>query len=376
MATTRHFSSSSATTVLASKKKAAGRTGTGGNGGDGGEKRDATVWFVCNDSLRWVEPYTKAVRRLGYAVGTMDLGAEKKAAMLRKLRRGDILVNFLNPSRSHAHDAAVLAELGKVGYVVVNGSDAALEMDGSKLRTYEEMTKYGIATPKTLPIYKVDGMSEQASRIYAHFMSSSPTGSRAGHSAGSRMGSRSGAKTKIVVKPNMGTEGRDVRVFNTVHEALQNLQRYASTSRVSADGVILLQEHVRPVTDEYVYRAEFVDGKLLYVVAIDASKSQSLCPCQLTKGANKKSPIKILLNRDLPVTQGRMSEFKGKCARLMRDNDIDACSFEFAVRGGEIYVYDLNILTTYNEHAEKEAGIVCPRGHEEFARMIVQYIQA
>jgi len=137
---------------------------------------------------------------------------------------------------------------------------------------------------------------------------------------------------------------------------------------------VLLQENVRPATDPHVYRAEFIDGKLLYVARIDASTGQSLCPCQLTKGSNKKSQITILVNKDLPVPQSEMNKFKDKCQKFIADNDIDACSFEFAVKNGTIYVYDLNILSTFNVEAEETAGKDCPRGHAQYAKMLETYL--
>lgn len=324
------------------------------NVNDNNNNSNKRVIFVCNDSQRWVDPFFAAVKPVAkkHDYTTIVLGIH--ALSEKDLKKGDILINFLNPTPTFLNDSDKLKHISSKGFVVINGSDKALYLDGGKLRQYEELDKHKVNVPKTYGIKDISNLSEKANKIYGTVGQNNP----------------------VVMKPNLGTEGKNVSMHKTASEALTALQKKGSLSTISSDKTVLIQENIRASTDPYVYRAEFVDGKLLYIAKIDASSGQSLCPCQLTKGNNKKSKISIVLDGQLPVSNSHMSDFKSKCCDFIRDNEIDACSFEFAVRNGQIYVYDVNILSTYNVDAEKSAGAQCPRGHEQYAKMVEQYLIA
>lgn len=328
------------------------------------KNKEVKIVFVCNDSERWVKPYLDAVKANNRTVEKVNINSINDSRYNQTLKKNDILINFLNPTRNYLQESATLQKLGsEKGFLIVNGSSTALYLDGGKKRQYEELKKFGINVPDTYFLENTENlMTLHASRAAKHSMLSNNNKNNT-------------LENKIVLKPNLGTEGKEVTMHPNIESAMQAILKKGSTKLISSDGIVLLQQNVRDSNNPYVYRAEFIDGKLLYIARIDASKGQSLCPCNLTKGANKKSPISILLKDELPVNIETMTNFKRKCQQLMEQNDIDACSFEFSVLNGEIYVYDLNILSTYNVEAEKQAGSGCPFGHVEYAKMIEQYLQ-
>lgn len=331
------------------------------------------ISFVCNDSEKWVQPYIDILKLNGRSVEKININVINDPKYSQSFKKGDIFVNFLNPSRGYVQESANLYRLGsEKGFLIVNGSSAAFYLDGGKKRQYEELKKFGINVPDTYFLENAENLMTSHLSRAKHLLSSNYNNS---HSSINSNFNNNGFENKVVLKPNLGTEGKEVSLHPNIETAMQTVLKKGSTKSISSDGIVLLQQNVRESNNPFVYRAEFVDGKLLYIARIDASKGQSLCPCNLTKGANKKSPISILLKGELPVSLEKMTSFKKKCQQLIEKNDIDACSFEFSVWNDDIYVYDLNILSTYNVDAEKQAGAGCPSGHAEYAKMIEHYLQ-
>jgi len=159
--------------------------------------------FVCNDSKRWVQPFLDASKARGHIVEVVDVNALPK----KLLSKGDVLVNFLNPCQSYLNDSKLLQQAGARGFVIANGSPQALFLDGGKCRQYKELQKFGIDVPKTFQISDTKYLAEKAPACYNVV----------------------GRNVPVVVKPNLGTEGKNVSVHPTAYDALQHVQKKGST---------------------------------------------------------------------------------------------------------------------------------------------------
>ena len=123
----------------------------------------------------------------------------------------------------------------------------------------------------------------------------------------------------------------------------------------TVDGTLLLQEYIRGETG-HVYRAEFVGGRFLYLLRIDATGGFELCPsdaceldtfCPATPGGRKFEIV------DGIITPTRSRATSTSCGA----NGIGVAGIEFVIRpDGEPVVYDVNTNTNYNSDAEAAAG--------------------
>ena len=121
------------------------------------------------------------------------------------------------------------------------------------------------------------------------------------------------------------------------------------------DGTLLIQEYMRGDTG-HIYRAEFVGGRFLYLLKIDATGGFELCPsdaceldtfCPAVPGGKKFEIV------DGVITSDQIARYQ----RFLRNNGIGIAGIEFVVRpNGERVVYDVNINTNYNAEAEHAAG--------------------
>jgi len=125
----------------------------------------------------------------------------------------------------------------------------------------------------------------------------------------------------------------------------------------SLDGIWLVQEYVEP-TNGRIVRAEFVGGKFLYAVSIDASKGFQLCPadsCNIEDdfcpaGESSHASKFIILNQ---YENDELSKY----TRFLKANDIGIGAMEYIQNNnGQRIVYDVNTNTNYNSGAEATFG--------------------
>ena len=286
--------------------------------------------YVLHENNEWIVPLRKAFanRDLPYAEWYLDAWAVN----LNAPPPLGVYYNRMSAS-SHTRDhrysaeltATVLAWLERHGRVVVNDS-RALDLEISKTRQLMRLGREGIAVPKTVAVVGLSSLEDAVSAF---------------------------APGPLIVKPNRSGKGLGVRLYETPAQILQAAERNELPATV--DGTLLLQEYVRNETG-HVYRAEFVGGRFLYLLKIDATGGFELCPsdvCELDAFCPAVAGGKKFEIVDGVITSDQIARYE----RFLRANGIGVAGIEFAIRAnGERVVYDVNTNTNYNAEAEAAAG--------------------
>jgi hypothetical protein len=141
------------------------------------------------------------------------------------------------------------------------------------------------------------------------------------------------------------------------------------------DGVWLVQEYVQPERP-FITRCEFIGGRFLYAVEVDASRGFQLCPadvcavdeafCPPGEQPTSVPKFNVLERFDDPLLE--------RYASFLAANGIEVAGIEFIRRpDGTMVTYDVNTNTTYNAHAEAIAGRF---GMRELARFLGRELAA
>ena len=286
--------------------------------------------YVLHENNDWVVPLRKAFaeRNLPFAEWYLD----QWAVDLGSAPPEGVFYNRMSAS-SHTRDhrysveltATVLAWLERHGRTLVNDS-RALDLEISKTRQMMRLAREGIAVPKTVAVVGRDRLADALSAF---------------------------GRGPLIVKPNRSGKGLGVRLYETTGQVVQAAEHDELPPTV--DGTLLLQEYIRGETG-HVYRAEFVGGRFLYLLQIDATGGFELCPadaceldafCPATPGGRKFEIV------DGIITSDQIARYE----RFLRANGIGVAGIEFVIRpDGERVVYDVNTNTNYNSDAEAAAG--------------------
>jgi hypothetical protein len=289
--------------------------------------------YVLHENNEWVVPLRKALaeRGLPYTEWYLD----RWAVDLGSAPPEGVFYNRMSAS-SHTRDhrysaeltATVLAWLERYGRVVVNDS-RALDLEISKTRQMMRLAREGIQVPKTVAV-----VSAEHPELFRDALSSLPRG-------------------PLIVKPNRSGKGLGVRLYETPEQIVEAAQRGDLPAAV--DGTLLLQEYIHGET-RHVFRAEFVGGRFLYLLKIDATGGFELCPadaceldafCPAAPGDKKFEIVDGVMRHD------QIEQYE----RFLRSNGIGIAGIEFVIRSsGERVVYDVNTNTNYNSEAEAAAG--------------------
>jgi hypothetical protein len=286
--------------------------------------------YVIHENNEWVVPLRTAFseRNLPYAEWYLD----QWAVDLSGLPPHGVFYNRMSAS-SHTRDhrysaeltATVLAWLERHGRVVVNDS-RALDLEISKTRQYMRLAREGIAVPKTVAVVGERALSDALSAF---------------------------AQGPLIVKPNRSGKGLGVRLYETPEQILRAAEHGDLPDTV--DGTLLVQEYIRGETG-HIYRAEFVGGRFLYLVKIDATGGFELCPadaCELDTFCPAAPGGKKFEIVDGVITPDQIARYQ----RFLRNNGIGIAGIEFVVRpNDDRVVYDVNTNTNYNADAESAAG--------------------
>ncbi len=287
---------------------------------------------VIHENAVWLEPLADALDRQG--LPWRDWFLDRGTFDLSRPPPEGVFYNRMSAS-SHTRDhryaaeltAAVLAWLERHGRRVVNGS-RALDLEISKARQYAALEAAGIRTPDTVLVAGKELLVPAARERFA-----------------------AGA---FILKPNRGGKGLGVRLFYTVDALGSYIDGLDYEPPV--DGLHLLQEYVQaPIP--LITRAEFIGGRFMYAVEVDASDGFELCPadacaigeaaCPATEGPRAKFTIVDDIDADL----------KRRYEAFLAANDIAVAGIEFVTdSAGAVYTYDVNTNTNYNPDAEARAG--------------------
>ena len=286
--------------------------------------------FVLHENNEWVVPLRKAFAERGLPHSEWYL--DQWALDLSAAPPEGVFYNRMSASshtRNHRYaaelTATVLAWLERHGRVVVNDS-RALDLEISKTRQMMRLAREGIPVPRTIAVVGAERLVDAVAAFEVG---------------------------PLIVKPNRSGKGLGVRLYQTPEQILQAAEHGELPETV--DGTLLLQEYIRGETG-HVYRAEFVGGRFLYLLKIDATGGFELCPadaCALDAFC-PATPT----GRKFEIVEGVItSEQIARYERFLRANGIGIAGIEFVLRpDGERVVYDVNTNTNYNAEAEAAAG--------------------
>ena len=207
---------------------------------------------------------------------------------------------------------------------VINNS-RALELEISKIEQYKELDKFNIKFPKTLSTKNKNELIERSKEFNKPF----------------------------ITKHNRGGRGLGVKYFTNTDE----LKKYINGDfEDSIDGITLLQEYVES-DPKIITRIEFVNGKFLYAVQVDASDGFELCPADACNIEEKFCPTNPDGNKFMIVKDFINTEIK-KYENLLKSNGIEIAGIEYIKdKDGKHYTYDINTNTNYNSIAERKSNL-------------------
>ena len=138
----------------------------------------------------------------------------------------------------------------------------------------------------------------------------------------------------------------------------------------SVDGITLVQQYIE-APNPFITRVEFVGGRLLYAVRVDASGGFELCPADACKVEDMFCPTgdtgesRVSNVPGFQIIDGFGDEFGDDFVRplieqyreLLALHGVEIAGVEFIVDSqGVPYTYDINTNTNYNSEAEALSG--------------------
>lgn len=214
---------------------------------------------------------------------------------------------------------ATISWLERFNRRVIN-DHKSIHLEVRKTEQYLQLNKFGITTPYTVATVGKAHLLEEAKKFNRPF----------------------------ITKPNRGGKGLGVTLF----QSAESLEKQFETDPIeSIDGIILLQEYIKP-RESHIIRMEFIGGKFFYAVKVDTSCGFELCPaddchvddefCPALPGGNMFEVLENFYTPEIP----QLETF------LVR-NGIEIGAIEFVENDkGERYFYDVNVNTNYNAEAE------------------------
>lgn len=285
--------------------------------------------IILHENMDWTKHLIKRLEELDVPYDEWDLS--DGLLDIQDLPEDGVYYNRMSASshtRGHRYAPEltdqVLTWLEQKDARVINGT-GAIELEVSKLKQYLALQADGIQTPKTIGAVGKDNIIKAAEKLN---------------------------EFPFIIKHNRAGKGLGVRLLYTLDE----LREYVNGPQFeeSIDGISLIQQYIKS-QDGHIVRSEFIGGTYFYAVKVDSSEGFELCPadaCQIGPDGeviSEESKFKIIDR--LPEDQ--ISRYQ----TFLKNQNIDVAALEFIIdEKGNVYTYDVNTNTNYNEDAEKEAG--------------------
>lgn len=293
--------------------------------------------FILHENPEWVVPLHAEFSRRGIEATEWLLDEDYVA--FDKTPNPGVYYNRMSAS-SHTRGHRFAPELTRMALTwlehagdsqvtVVNGL-RALYLETCKLSQYAALQKAGVRTPKTRAVV---GRSQvmPAARDFQCW--------------------------PVILKPNRGGKGLGVMKFDD-EKALQAFiegPEYADP----LDGIWLLQAYIQSA-QPFITRCEFVGQHFVYAVQVDTSEGFELCPADVCSIGDAACPV----GESAPqVAKFVISEryhghsIIGRLETFMRNSGVDVAGIELIEdKYGDVYAYDVNTNTNYNQAAEAAAG--------------------
>lgn len=222
---------------------------------------------------------------------------------------------------------AVLTWLQSAGRTVVNNT-SVLALEVCKLSQYAALERAGLKVPRT---HAVVGKKHLLAAAEAF------------------------QQWPLILKPNRGGKGLGVQRFDD----LGSLESYLNSQSLEEplDGTWLLQEYIQP-REPFITRAEFIGRKFLYTVQVNTEDGFELCPADNCSIEDQFCPTDQKSEKFNITHRFDEHPIIGKLEGFLTDNVIDVAGIEFIENGnGELFVYDVNTNTNYNQGAEQRADV-------------------
>ena len=285
--------------------------------------------YIIHENDEWLVPLRESFKKIKapYKEWHMD----KKSFDFKKSPPDGVFYNRMSASsHSRGHRYApentkdVLGWLEKEKKRIINNS-RALELEISKQKQYNELKRFNIKFPQTFYAKDKNEIIINSKKFNKPF----------------------------ITKHNRGGRGLGVKFFKNSSE----LEKYVNEDfEKSVDGITLLQEYIDS-DPRVITRVEFVKGKFLYAVQVDASDGFELCPADECNVEEKFCPTNPDGNKFMILKNYKNSEIQ-KYEDLLKSNGIEIAGIEY-IKGkdGTHYTYDINTNTNYNSIAERKSDL-------------------
>ncbi len=273
--------------------------------------------YIIHENDEWLVPLRESFKKIKapYKEWHMD----KKSFDFKKSPPDGVFYNRMSASsHSRGHRYApentkdVLGWLEKEKKRIINNS-RALELEISKQKQYNELKRFNIKFPQTFYAKDKNEIIINSKKFNKPF----------------------------ITKHNRGGRGLGVKFFKNSSE----LEKYVNEDfEKSVDGITLLQEYIDS-DPRVITRVEFVKGKFLYAVQVDASDGFELCPADECNVEEKFCPTNPDGNKFMILKNYKNSEIQ-KYEDLLKSNGIEIAGIEY-IKGkdGTHYTYDINTNT-------------------------------
>ena len=337
--------------------------------------------YVIHDRSEWLAPYREALSNLGVPFQELDL-TEPHWFDISKSPPPGIYFNRASPSSHTRGDRyamelaiAVVDWLESHNCKVINGS-ASLKLEMSKIKQEIALTS------NKIPVARSSFYSSRKALLDS--LKTQPE--------------KFAFIDGFCIKHNRGGSGSGVRLFDSVEQAIGYVE--SESWEAPIDGITLVQQRIRSPSN-CMYRLEYVDGVLIYVIKIDttsavAGEAINNCPadsCSLKERARQR---KLQMQKDnkkanngtapiaCPMKFGKSSKFAiipdfdhpivKSISDYVASQRMGTAGVEIIVDGNDkAFVIDFNATNTnYNRAAEKRANMPM-RGATEVARMLRRY---
>lgn len=231
---------------------------------------------------------------------------------------------------AHGLAAPVLSWLNAHGRRIIN-SRRALQLELRKAEQYVALQQFGLKVPQSIVAVGEEAILNAASQF---------------------------VDKPFILKPNCGGKGFGVKLFHS-RNALEGFLKETSVEEITIDGVVVLQEYIKP-PKEFITRMEFIDGKFYYAVRVNTSEGFELCPADVCEidltctidGSRNGKATKFQIIEDFSIPE------IAACEAFLAANDIEIAGMEFVNNEvGERFFYDVNTNTNYNTDAEYRSNL-------------------
>ncbi|MGM0482002.1 MAG: ATP-grasp domain-containing protein [Pseudomonadota bacterium] len=276
---------------------------------------------VLHENEEWLVPLREELSRRG--VEAKEWFLDEGTVPYTETPADAVYYNRMSAS-SHTRGHRFAPELTKLMLIwlesknrtVVNGSPV-LALEICKMSQYAALERAGLRVPKTHAVIGKSRLLEAARRFN---------------------------QWPLIIKPNRGGKGLGVQRF----ESLTELEQWLTEPHDEPlDGSWLLQQYIEPKTP-HITRAEFVGQQFIYAVQVNTQGGFELCPADACAVEDK-----------FVITQ-RFDDHEmiKSLHSFLRSQDIDVAGIEFIEdKQGQLFVYDVNTNTNYNQAAEQRAAV-------------------